>query len=82
MTEAEAQRVLRYRAALTPTYPGLQLIALSGKFDHSAAKLLKSIPDISLMHYADLLKRARNQLGDLIAKLEKGLDGVTDKTPL
>lgn len=79
MTEAEALRVLRYRAALGSKYAGLQLIVLSGKFSASADKLLRSIPDVTLMHYSDLLKRASNQLGDLIAKLEKGLEGVADK---
>lgn len=80
MKETEAQRVVKYRAALIKKYPDLRIIVVSGKFSSEARDLLSSI-NVDMMHYLDLFKRAKNQLAEFIQKLEKGLHGVAAGIP-
>jgi hypothetical protein len=75
MTEAEANRIVKYRAALLATYPKLEVYAVSGTYSSGAKTLLTSI-NVEMFHYIDVFNRASNQLGDFIKKLETGLDRV------
>lgn len=81
MTEKEAHRVLKYRAALVESlkYKKWKFIAVSGTFSAGAKTLLSSINDIEMMQYSSLLERGQNQLSDFVKKLEGGLEGLYSK---
>lgn len=76
----EAQRVVKYRAALMKEWPNIDIIVVSGDFRPDAKEILESqgpSASVEVMHFTTLFEKAENQMKEYIDKLEEGLEGIS-----